>query len=311
MLHRNARLTVRARLEMVLEVESGWTQAEVSRQFRVSRATVSKYVHRYKEHGESGLLDRSSRPRSSPWLTPPRLVEAICKLRRRRSWGPHRIGWQLKIPRSTVYAVLKRTGLNRLAWMHRTTREIVRYEHASPGDMIHLDMKKLARVPDGGGKRFKPGFAETHSGPDSKRPLGYDYLHVAIDDHSRVVYVEVLPDEKGPTTAEFLARTLAFYSAKGMTPKRILTDNGGNYISHAFAEMARTHSVRLKRTRPFRPQTNGKAERFIRTLQQEWAYSRAFDSNRQRLRALPRFINYYNRRRPHGGIGGAVPVSRL
>ena len=311
MLHRNARLTVRARLEMVLEVGSGWTQAEVSRQFRASRATVQKYVRRYKEQGESGLLDRSSRPHSSPRLTPARTVQKICKLRRKRSWGPHRIGWHLKIPSSTVYAVLKRTGLSRLAWMHRVTREIVRYDHASPGDMIHLDVKKLARVPDGGGKRFKPGFAETHSGPDSKRPLGYDYLHVAIDDHSRVVYVEVLPDEKGPTTAGFLERTLAFYSAKGMTVKRILTDNGGNYISHVFAEMARAHSVRLKRTRPFRPQTNGKAERFIRTLQQEWAYSRAFDSNQRRLKVLPRFISYYNRRRPHGGIGGAVPVSRL
>ena len=311
MLHRNARLTVRARLEMVLAVETGWTQAEVSRQFRVSRATVLKYVRRYKEQGESGLLDRSSRPSSSPRLTPARTVQRICKLRRTRSWGPHRIGWHLKIPRSTVYAVLRRTGLNRLAWMHRVTREIVRYEHASPGDMIHLDVKKLARVPDGGGKRFMPGFAETHSGPDSRRPLGYDYLHVAIDDHSRVVYVEVLPDEKGGTTADFLKRVLAHYSTMGTTVKRILTDNGGNYISHAFADMARVHSVRLKRTRPFRPQTNGKAERFIRTLQQEWAYSRAFDSNQQRLDALPRFINYYNRHRPHGGIGGATPASRL
>lgn len=311
MSHPNSRLTLRVRLEMVQQVDAGWPQAEVARQFRVSRATVSKYVRRYKEQGEPDLLDRSSRPRSSPQLTPPRLVEKICKLRRKRSWGPHRIGWQLNIPRSTVYAVLKRTGLNRLGWMHRVTREVVRYEHASPGDMIHLDVKKLARVPDGGGKRFKPGFDETHSGPDSKRPLGYDYLHVAIDDHSRVVYVEVLSDEKGVTTAGFLERTLAFYSAKGMRVKRILTDNGGNYISHVFAEAARVHSVRLKRTRPFRPQTNGKAERFIRTLQEEWAYSRPFHSNQQRLQQLPRFINYYNRRRPHGGIGGAVPVSRL
>jgi len=310
-LHRNARLTVRARLEMVRQVESGWSQAEVARQFRVSRATVSKYVRRFKEQGESGLLDRSSRPLSSPLLTPARIVRNICRLRRKRSWGPHRIGWQLKIPRSTVYAVLKRTGLNRLAWMHRVTREIVRYEHASPGDMLHLDVKKLGRIPDGGGKRFAPGFAETQSGPHSKRPLGHDYLHVAIDDHSRVVYVEALPDEKGVTTAEFLERALAFYRANGVTVKRILTDNGGNYISHVFADMARTHSVRLKRTRPFRPQTNGKAERYIRTLQHEWAYSRPFHSNRQRLNALQRFINYYNRRRPHGGIGGAVPASRL
>ncbi len=311
MLHRNARLTVRVRLEMVRQVESGWPQAEVARQFRVSRATVQKYVRRYKEQGESGLVDRSSRPHSSPRLTPPRLVKAVRKLRRKRSWGPDRISWQLGIARSTVYAVLRRLGLNRLAWMHRITRETVRYEHAAPGDMLHLDVKKLGRVPDGGGKRFAPGFAETQSGPRSKRPLGVDHMHVAIDDHSRVVYVEALPDEKGVTTAEFLERALAFFYAKGMRVKRILTDNGGNYRSHVFADVARAHAIKLKRTRPFRPQTNGKAERFIRTLQQEWAYSRPFRSNQQRLKALPRFINYYNRRRPHGGIGGAVPASRL
>ncbi len=312
MSHPNSRLTVRARLEMVLEVESGWSQAEVARQFRVSRATVSKYVRRYRTQGEPGLVDRSSRPNRSPKQTSPRLVKVICKLRHKRSWGPHRIGWQLKIPRSTIYAVLKRAGINRLAWMHRTTREIVRYEHASPGDMIHLDVKKLGRIPDGGGKRFAPGFNETQSGPKSKRhSKGIDYMHVAIDDHSRVAYVEALPDEKGVTTAEFLERALDFYRAKGVMVKRILTDNGGNYRSHVFADVARSHAIGLKRTRPYRPQTNGKAERFIRTLQQEWAYSRPFNSNQQRLNALHCFLNYYNRRRPHGGIDGAVPVSRL
>ena len=311
MSHINSRLTIRARLEMVQQVESGWSQAEVARQFRVSRATVSKYVCRYRTQGKSGLVDRSSRPLDSPRLTQPRLVRAICKLRRKRSWGPHRIGWELKISRSTIYAVLKRAGLNRLAWMHRTTREIIRYEHASPGDMLHLDVKKLGRVPDGGGKRFAPGFAETQSGPKSKRSLGIDYMHVAIDDNSRVAYVEALPDEKGVTTAEFLERALGFYRSKGVIVKRILTDNGGNYRSHAFADVARNHAIRLKRTRPYRPQTNGKAERFIRTLQQEWAYSRPFKSNQERLKELKRFINYYNLRRPHGGIDGAVPASRL
>ena len=137
---------------MVRQVEHGWSQAEVARQFRVSRATVAKYVRRYREQGESGLVDRSSRPHRSPQLTPHRFVKAICKLRRKRSWGPRRIGWQPGIPRSAVNAVLRRSGLNRLAWMHRAMREIVRYEHASPGDMNHLDVKKLGRVPDGGGK---------------------------------------------------------------------------------------------------------------------------------------------------------------
>lgn len=160
MLHGNARLTVRVRLEMVKQVLSGWPQAEVARQFRVSRATVSKWLRRYRAQGEHGLGDRSSRPAHSPTLTPHRIVRAICALRRFRSWGPHRIGWHLGIARSTVYAVLRRAGLSRLAWLHRTTREIVRYEHPRPGDMLHLDVKKLGRVPEGGGKRFAPGFAE-------------------------------------------------------------------------------------------------------------------------------------------------------
>ena len=311
MLHGNARLTVRARLEMVKQVLSGWPQAEVARQFRVSRATVSKWLGRYRAEGEAGLSDRSSRPGRSPRKTSRHLVRAIHSLRRRRSWGPHRIGWQLGLARSTVYAVLRRAGLSRLAWLHRTTREIIRYEHPSPGDMLHLDVKKLGRVPDGGGKRFAPGFKETGAGPKSKRSLGTDCMHVAIDDHSRVAYVEALPDEKGVTTAGFLERALSFFGAKGVTVERILTDNGGNYRSGVFAEVAHAHSIRLKRTRPYRPQTNGKAERFNRILQNEWAYSRPFTSNAQRLKELSVYLEYYNHERPHGGIGGATPASRL
>ena len=311
MLHGNARLTVRARLEMVNQVLSGWTQAEVARQFRVSRATVSKWLSRYREGGRSGLLDRSSRPVRSPRLTSKRVVRAIHSLRRRRSWGPHRIGWELGIARSTVYAVLRRAGISRLAWLHRTTRQIVRYEHPHPGDMLHLDVKKLGRVPDGGGKRFAPGFAETGAGRKSKRSLGTDCMHVAIDDHSRLVYVEALPDEKGVSTARFLERALAFFGSRGVAVKRILTDNGGNYRSKVFGEIAGSHSIRLKRTRPYRPQTNGKAEAFNKILQNEWAYSRPFTSNRERLAELPAYLRYYNEERPHGGIGGATPASRL
>jgi len=201
--------------------------------------------------------------------------------------------------------------MNRLAWMHRTTREIVRYEHPYPGDLLHLDVKKLGRVPDGGGKRFAPGFAETRTGPHSKKSLGVEYMHVAIDDHSRLAYVEALDDELGPTTAEFLERALAFYSTKGVAVKRILTDNAGNYRSHVFADVARAHSIDLKKTRPYRPQTNGKAERFNRILQNEWAYSRPFTSNAERLAKLDGYLRYYNYSRPHGGIGGATPASRL
>jgi len=311
MTHRNARLTVRTRLELIQQVEDGWPQTEVARQFRVSRATVGKWIRRYREEGVAGLEDRSSVPRHNPRLTPPGLARIICALRRGRNWGPHRISWLLHIPRSTVYAVLRRADLHRLAWLHRTTREIVRYERHAPGELLHLDVKKLGRIPPGGGKRFASGFNETKSGPHSRKSLGVDYLHVAVDDHSRYAYVEALSDEKGPTTAGFLVRALAFFRALGVCIKRILTDNGGNYISFAFRRVAAAHLVRLKRTRPYRPQTNGKAEAFIKILQNEWAYARKYLSNYQRLRELKRFIRYYNHRRPHGGIGGMVPASRL
>ena len=211
-------------------------------------------------------------------------------------------GWLLRIPRSTVYAVLRRAGLHRLAWLHRTTRTILRYERHAPGELLHLDVKKLGRIPPGGGKRFASGFKETRSGPHSRKPLGVDYLHVAVDDHSRYAYVEALPDEKGPTTAGFLVRTLAFFRALGVCIKRILTDNGKNYTSRLFRTVALAHRITLKLTRPYRPQTNGKAEAFIKILQNEWAYAREYLSNHQRLRELGRFMRYYNRRRPHGGI---------
>lgn len=311
MTHRNARLTPVTRVELIRHVEQGWPQAEVARLFRVSRATVAKWVRRFREDGLAALHDRSSRPNRSPHLTTPQLVEAICTVRREQGWGPHRIGWALGTARSTVYAVLRRVGLHRLAWLHRTTREIVRYERDRPGELLHLDVKKLGRIPLGGGKRFAPGFAETQSGSHSKHSLGVDYLHVAVDDHSRYAYVESLPDERGVTTADFLDRALTHFQSCGIRVERILTDNGKNYTSHVFQDVAAAHHITLKRTRPYRPQTNGKAEAFNKILQNEWAYLRPYTSNVERLEALAPFIAYYNRHRPHGGIDGAVPASRL
>ena len=215
MAHRNARLTPITRLELVGEVAAGWTQAEVARRFRVSRHTVAKWWRRFRKEGEAGLQDRPSVPHSHPRRTPPQLERRICAVRRQSGFGPHRIAWALGVACSTVYAVLRRAGLNRLDRMHRVTREVVRYEHPAPGDLLHLDVKKLGRVP-GGGKRFAPGFAETRSGPHSKQPLGLDYLHVAVDDHSRYSYVEALGDERGPTTAAFLQRALSAYRRRGV-----------------------------------------------------------------------------------------------
>jgi transposase InsO family protein len=308
---RNARLTPVTRAELVREVEIGWPQAEVARLFRVSRATVAKWVRRFREGGPAALQDQSSRPNHSPRLTSPALVEAICAVRREQGWGPHRIGWALGTARSTVYAVLRRLDLHRLAWLHRTTREVVRYEREHPGELLHLDVKKLGRIPPGGGKRFAPGFAETGAGPHSKRRMGVDYLHVAVDDHSRYAYVESLPDEKDITTADFLDRALTHFDGQGVRVERILTDNGKNYTSHVFRDMATGHRITLKHTRPYRPQTNGKAEAFNKILQNEWAYLHPYSSNAERLDALVPFLTYYNRLRPHGAIGGATPASRL
>ncbi len=311
MAHRHARLTPITRLELVGEVAAGWTEAEVARRFRVSRQTVARWLGRYRAEGEAGIEDRSSAPHGHPRRTPAELERRICAVRRRQGFGPDRIAWALGVARSTVYAVLKRAGLNRLDRMHRVTRRIVRYEHPAPGDLLHLDVKKLGRVPDGGGKRFAPGFAETHSGPRSKSPLGVEYLHVAVDDHSRYAYVEALPDERGPTCAAFLERAIAHLRVRGVVVRRVLTDNAWAYGSRAFRAVAGAHGVTLKLPRPHRPQTNGKAERFIQTLQNEWAYARRYRSNEERLRQLPRWLYRYNARRPHSGIGGAVPASRL
>ena len=311
MTHRNARLTPVTRAELVEQVLSGWPQAEVARVFRVSRATVAKWVRRFREGGPDALHDRSSRPLRSPRQTGQLQEAAICTARRMLAWGPHRIGWRLGIARSTVYAVLRRAGLHRLAWLHRTTREIVRYEHARPGALVHLDIKKLGRIPQGGGKRILPGFAETHSGPQRGPRLGFDFLHVAVDDHSRYAYVEALADERGATAAAFLVRALAHFERQDIAVERILTDNGACYVSRLFTDTAAARNIRVKRTRPFRPQTNGKAEAFNKIMQAEWAYQRPYYSNRERLDTLPRFLAYYNHRRPHGGIGGATPASRL
>jgi len=215
--------------------------------------------------------------------------------------------------RSTVYGVLRRAGLSVLARLDRTTRSVIRYERDHPGALVHLDVKRLGRIPAGGGKRFDAGFAET-GGAGRRRPgpkRGHDYIHVAIDDHSRFAYVECLPDERGATTAGFLERTVLALAQRGISVERVLSDNAKCYSSRVFLEVADQHGVTLKKTRPFRPQTNGKAEAFIKTLQREWAYRRPYTSNHERVEALETFLVDYNFSRPHTAIGNHPPASRL
>lgn len=311
MSHGNARLTPYSRLQIIRLHTEGHPAASIAAIMGISRATVHKWLRRYAREGLAGLADRSSRPHRLPQALDPERVAAICELRRARAWGPHRIAYALSMARSTVYAVLRRAGLQRLAWLHRSTREVIRYEWAHPGDLLHLDVKKLGRIPDGGGKRFAPGFAETGAGRHVGRRLGHDFLHVAVDDHSRYAYVEALPDERGDTTAAFLERALDTFQALGVRVVRILTDNGGNYRSRVFAATADAYGVRLKRTRPYRPQTNGKAEAFNKTLQREWAYARLYTSNVERTAALGTFLKEYNGDRPHTALGGRSPLTRI
>jgi transposase InsO family protein len=225
--------------------------------------------------------------------------------------GTAPIAYALGLARSTVYALLRRLGLQRLASLHRSTRAIIRYERPALGELVHLDVKKLGRIPTGGGKRFDPGFRETGAGRHASRGLGHDFIHVAVDDYSRYAYAEALSDERGETTAAFLERALAVFSRLGVRVQRVLTDNGGNYRSRAVALVAAAHAVQLRRTRPYRPQTNGKAEAFNKTLQREWAYIRLYRTNSERLAALPGFLAEYNERRPHTALDGLVPLARI
>jgi len=311
--HRSARLTVIARRELVAEVAAGYSQAAVAQRFRVSRPTVAKWVRRFRAEGVRGLEDRHSTPHCSPRRTPARLERRIRRMRVGAGLGPGPIGQRLGLATSTVHAVLVRLRLNRLSQLHRVTRQVVRYERERAGELLHLDTKKLGKIPPGGGKRFFwAGFAETKSGPHGARGGGHDYVHVALDDHSRVTYVETLADEGGRTAAAFLERAIEAFSARGVTIAEILTDNAKAYVvSRHFQRVVRAHGLKHRRTQPYRPQTNGKAERFIQTLLNEWAYARPYTSNDARLRQLPRWVDYYNHRRPHGGIAGAVPASRL
>jgi transposase InsO family protein len=308
--HRRAKLTPFGRALLVERyLVDGWNAARVAEAAGVSRATVHKWVRRYREEGPEGLLDRSSAVKHHPRALPAVEVRRILAARRRTGWGPHRLGPLLGHPRSTVYGVLHRHRAPRLRDLDRPTRTPIRYERARPGELVHVDVKKLGRIPSGGGWR-KLG----RQGADRHRDVrvGYDYLHVAIDDHTRLAYVEVLPDERAPSCGGFMQRAGNWFASQGIAIGSVMTDNAWAYrYGNAFRQALADHGARHLLIPPHHPQVNGKAERFNRTLLEEWAYIRLYRSNEARVAALPRFVDFYNRERPHTALGGAPPISRL
>jgi transposase InsO family protein len=284
--------------------EEGWSVGDAAEAAGISVRTVYKWLARFKDEGAAGLVDRSSRPRRSPTLVPRSWQELVLELRRTRMTGAH-IAKRLKLPRSTVARVLKRHGLERLKYLEPPV-PVRRYEKQRPGEMIHLDVKKLGRF-----KKIGHRITGWHENRGRTAGVGWEFVHICIDDFTRLAFVEVLADETGPTTVGFLRRALAWFAAHGVAVERVMTDNGTNYRSNAFKiAMAQLH-LKHVRTRPYTPRTNGKAERFIQTMLREWAYVRPYATSARRRLALAPWLRRYNERRPHGGIGGAPPITRL
>ena len=298
-------------------VDDGWPLRRAAERFQVSPTTAARWASRYRQLGAAGMVDRSSRPHSSPARIPARVERRIIKVRVLRRWGPARIGYLLGLHPSTVHRVLTRYRLTRLSWLDRTTGQVVRrYEHPQPGDLVHVDIKKLGRIPDGGGWRTQGRLigkrnarSTTRTRKNSHPVIGYAYLHNAVDDHSRLAYSEILDDERKETAARFWSRAQAWFASCGITVQRVLTDNGACYRSRDFA--AALGQITHKRTRPYRPQTNGKVERFNRTLLEEWAYSQPYQSDGERLAAFPTWLHFYNHHRSHTATGGQPPITRL
>lgn len=291
----------RALLVQRITVE-GWSVGAAAEALGISRRTGHKWLARYRKHGLAGLNDRSSRPRRMPRATPQEWSELIVRLRGYRMTGPQ-IARLLRVPRATVARVLKRAGLERLKLLE-PQEPVRRYEWSRPGDLLHLDVKKLARI-GGVGHRIHGDRRRMIRG------LGWEFVHVAIDDYTRLAYVEVLANETGETTVVFLRRALAFYRSHGIRVQRVLSDNGSGYKWRGFGACCRAFGMRHIRTRPYRPCTNGKAERFIQSMLREWAYAIPYPSSRARTAALANWLSYYNRRRPHGSLHGRPPISRL
>jgi transposase InsO family protein len=306
-----------------LVVDHGWTYAAAAKMFMVAPRTAKKWADRYRTEGAAGMADRSSRPHASPTKTPPQVVRRIVRLRWRHRLGPVQIAGRLGMQASTVHAVLVRCRINRLSHIDRVTGEpLRRYEHPHPGSLLHVDVTKFGNIPDGGGHRFltrqqsKANARATarrtgERGKESRPRIGTAFVHTVIDDHSRMAYAEICADETAATATGVLQRAVAWFAEHGVAVERVLSDNGSCYRSFAWRDACAELGLVHKRTRPYRPQTNGKIERFHRTLADGWAYARLYHSTEQRNAALPGWLHFYNHHRAHSAIGGRPPVTRL
>jgi transposase InsO family protein len=315
-LHANAALSLKQRERMVLRViEQGWSIAKAAEAAEVSDRTCSKWVARYRRDGAAGLLDRSWAPAVVANRTDEHTVQVLAALRRLRFTAPE-LADLLELPASTISGILKRIGMGRLGRLGHEPAQ--RYERARPGELLHIDVKKLGRITGGAGKRItghagrNPRRTRTDAAGVRRNTRGWEAVHIAIDDATRLAYAEVLPDEKTTTAIAFLRRAVAFYTRHGITVERLLTDNGSPYRSAVHAIACRTLGIRHSRTRPYRPQTNGKAERFIRTMLNGWAYSGAvYASSAERTAALDGWLYHYNHHRRHSALGRQTPITRL
>ena len=304
-IHKNARLTPLRREEMALSVIEGRvSKAQAARVYGVSAKIVARWVERYKAEGRAGMVDRSSRPGRMPRATKLLIAERIVALRRRRLTGKH-IAREVGVSPATVSRVLKRAGLSRLKDLD-PAEPVRRYERAHPGELIHIDIKKLGRFE-------RPGHRVTgdRHGQSNARGVGWEFVHVAIDDHSRIAFSQILPDERQGSAVAFLKAAIAYYRSLGIKVARVMTDNGPCYKAFAFRNACKAFGLRHIRTKPYSPKTNGKAERFIQTALREWAYAQAYDTSALRAAELPFWLHRYNWHRPHGSLKSKPPVSRL
>jgi transposase InsO family protein len=303
--HKNARLTPKGREEMVRAVvDRGMSKAAAARRYNTTSKTLAKWVERFRREGVEGLCDRSSRPLSSPSQTPQATCSAVEALRRQRYTGGQ-IAIELAISPATVSRILRRLGLNRLCALE-PAEPVRRYEREQPGELIHIDIKKLGKF-NAIGHRITGDRRSQNKG----RGVGWEYVHVSIDDHSRIAFAQVMANEKRRSAVAFLKAAVAYYASLGVRVERVMTDNGSCYRSFAFRAACKRLGLRHIRTKPYTPKTNGKVERFIQTSLREWAYAQAYENSRERQRQLPTWLHRYNWHRPHAGINGKTPISRL